>query len=61
MKNCRNCIWHDQCGSDCACEYYEEFNAEDISSISSTDLEVYENDLHMRYEDYRDVESEYND
>lgn len=55
MKNCRNCIWHDQCGSDRACEYYEEFDAEDIG------LEVYENDLRIRYEDYRGVEAEYND
>lgn len=55
MRNCKNCIWNDQCGTSETCDYYEEY-----AQTSLDELE-YEKNLRMRFDDYQAVVAEYND
>lgn len=55
MRNCKNCIWNDQCGTNETCDYYEEY-----TQTNADELE-YEKDLRMRHNDYQAVVAEYGD
>ena len=53
MKNCKNCIWFDKCGSTTPCEYYE---ADD--SASREDIENYGRNLALRASAYEELVDE---
>lgn len=49
IKNCKNCIWFDQCHEDEVCDSYEPASLEEQETM---DIETYEDDLRMRHELY---------
>ena len=49
IKNCKNCIWFDQCHEDEVCDSYEPASLEEQEAM---DIEAYEEDLRMRHEYY---------
>lgn len=46
IKNCKNCIWFDQCHEDEVCDSYEPASLEEQEAM---DIEAYEEDLRMRH------------
>lgn len=50
MRDCKNCIWFDQCGQEEPCEYYETANTADKLTIKS-----YNRDMELRDLVYRSV------
>lgn len=55
IKNCKNCIWFDQCHEDEVCDSYEPASLEEQEA---TEIEAYEEDLHMRHELYMEQVAE---
>ena len=55
IKNCKNCIWFDQCHEDEACDSYEPASLEEQEAM---DIEVYEEDLRMRHAYYMEQVAE---
>lgn len=51
IKNCKNCIWFDQCYEDEACDSYEPMSIEEQEAV---DAEGYERELLMRHEHYQE-------
>ena len=51
LKNCKNCIWFDQCHEDEACDNYEPASLEEREDMDSTE---YARDLRMRHEMYQE-------
>lgn len=49
IKNCKNCIWFDQCHEDEVCDSYEPASLEEQEAMG---IEAYEEDLRMRHELY---------
>lgn len=49
IKNCKNCIWFDQCHEDEVCDSYEPASLEEQEAM---DIEAYEEDLRMRHKLY---------
>lgn len=49
IKNCKNCIWFDQCHEDEVCDSYEPASLEEQEAM---DIEACEEDLRMRHELY---------
>lgn len=48
-RKCLNCIWHDRCHEDEACESYEPLSLEEQEDAEA---EAYNEDLRMRHEFY---------
>ena len=56
MKECKDCIWRDECGTKRkkACEYYEPVDSDELR------IEGYERTLKERGESYQDLMDENN-
>lgn len=51
IKNCKNCIWFDQCREDKACDSYEPASLEEQEAMDAAE---YEKDLRERHELYQE-------
>lgn len=51
IKNCKNCIWFDQCHEDEACDSYEPVSLEEQDAMDAAE---YEKDLRERHEIYQE-------
>ena len=54
-KNCKNCIWFDQCHEDEVCNSYEPASLEEQEAM---EIEAYKEDLHMHHELYMEQVAE---
>lgn len=57
MKYCKNCIWFEQCGQDCACSEYEPAS---IGESEEALIDAYIADLTERHELYAEQLAEQN-
>ena len=56
-KECKNCIWFDQCGEDKACGFYESASDEEQKEIDENE---YITDLQERHQAYEEQIEEQN-